>query len=70
MHVYERAPINNKTLEVEWKEIKLISYLRENVPQISRPFPFSAGSQLTLGATYIEEAAVKPKMSPSKPVVV
>ncbi len=45
-------------------------YFRENVPQISIPFPFSAGSQLTFGATNMAGGAANPNMSPSNPVVV
>ena len=46
-----------------------IVYLRENVPNMSSPLPFSAGSQLVLGGVYDEGVAENPKMSPRSPVV-
>lgn len=43
-------------------------HLRLNVPLISSPFPFTAGSHSTFGATYVVDGADPiPKMSPSKP---
>lgn len=41
---------------------------RENVPRISNPLPFSAGSHTIFGTVRVVGAAlVKPNMSPSRP---
>lgn len=45
------------------------THFLEKVPQISKPLPFSAGSQLALGETYEVVPWVKPNMSPRSPVV-
>lgn len=48
--------------------IEICELRRENVPWISSPLPFSAGSQTIFGTVRVVGAAlVKPKMSPSKP---
>lgn len=44
-------------------------YLRENVPHMSNPLPFSAGNQLVLGGEYDVGVAENPNMSPRSPVV-
>ncbi|KYM97545.1 hypothetical protein ALC62_11839, partial [Cyphomyrmex costatus] len=65
-------PIGCIALFVKVISILICPFLRHilhNVPQISKPLPFSAGNQLTLGDIKGVGPWLKPNMSPSRPVV-
>lgn len=57
-------------LLVRVRSIDICPLRLENVPHISKPLPFSAGSQQALGGVYMVGADDNPKMSPRRPVVV
>ena len=46
-------------------KLRFSEYLLANVPEISNPFPFTAGNHRVLGATYTD--SVGPKISPKSP---